>query len=873
VANTVNIAPQSGPQEKFLKSPADIAIFGGAAGGGKSYALLLEPLRHVTQNERFAAVFFRRTTTQITNPGGLWDASMRMYGQLRGVIPRLGNMEWIWEKGGKVKFSHLEHEQSKLNHQGAEYPLICCQEDEGVRMADGTLKAVRDIQVGDEVITLQGPRTVLFAGGRRKEQCVRAIVRDESGAVVGEQVHSDSHKVLGISGWVSYLDKKREDDQHAYRDSRQSRYSDKYEKPFQKKSLDGMPCFVENNQAPEPSDEAPQLLPECESPFSPALVISATPPALHPIPSVSTGSCVFCKYDPPSEQTSRSPLQYHDSRIAHLKQSDARPLLLQDCQCASESAACREQRFLGSGCGPSDDLHQEPLPLALTYRISVVLHAQSLRSVSFGNGEVLSLGEGDDAPIECIRGGCQCSYSSSPRLCGERPTILGENTLGGAQQLNDAGPRIPTDLPRDDRGIVRRDTLLKWSYSHPYRGSLREAEEGVVLGSCEMIPCGERWVIDLTIAGESHYITEMGLVNRNCFDELTHFSETQFWYLVSRNRSMSGVKGYVRATCNPDADSWVAKFLEWWIDQRTGLPIPERAGVLRWMIRVNDTLHWADSRQELIDQFRGAVPDEALMPKSVTFIPARLTDNQALMRADPGYLANLLSLQSVERGRLLDGNWKIRPSAGLFFQRRWLRPIQTIPSYMTWVRGWDLAATEKTDMNNPDFTESVLIGRTPDGTYVIADHTSMRGSPSKVEIEILRAARQDRNAGLEVIISIPQDPAQAGKAQAAAFARLLTGFTVRTSPESRSALSAAAGFAAKAAKIGRFGPFSAQCEAGNVYYVAGNWNGELFDKLEAFPEAAKDDAADACSRAFASLGENTYDSSLSWADALSELAF
>lgn len=62
---------------------------------------------------------------------------------------------------------------------------------------------------------------------------------------------------------------------------------------------------------------------------------------------------------------------------------------------------------------------------------------------------------------------------------------------------------------------------------------------------------------------------------------------------------MCGVRPYVRATCNPDADSWVAEFISWWIDPETGFAIPERAGVLRWFIRIGDTIIWGDSPEEL----------------------------------------------------------------------------------------------------------------------------------------------------------------------------------------------------------------------------------------------------------------------------------
>jgi len=90
-ADTI-IRPQPGPQMQFLSSQADIAIYGGSAGGGKTWGLLMEPLRHIG-NGRFGAVFFRRTTTQITNEGGLWDESAELY-PLLGGHPRTHALEW-----------------------------------------------------------------------------------------------------------------------------------------------------------------------------------------------------------------------------------------------------------------------------------------------------------------------------------------------------------------------------------------------------------------------------------------------------------------------------------------------------------------------------------------------------------------------------------------------------------------------------------------------------------------------------------------------------------------------------------------------------------------------------------------------------------
>lgn len=327
------------------------------------------------------------------------------------------------------------------------------------------------------------------------------------------------------------------------------------------------------------------------------------------------------------------------------------------------------------------------------------------------------------------------------------------------------------------------------------------------------------------------------------FDELTHFSAVQFWYLLSRNRSDSGVAGYVRATCNPDPDSWVAELIAWWIDAETGYPIPDRSGVVRWFVRLNDVLHWADSRQELIDRFPD-YPTEDLQPKSLTFIPSKLSDNAILMAKDPGYKANLLALPLVERERLLGGNWKIKPAAGLLFRRSWCPIVGAIPAASKRRRGWDIAGTPKTETNNPDWTAGVEIARYPNGRFCVTDYTKLRDTPGKVEDHIYVTASHDlaraKRQGGEYQVDIPQDPGAAGKWQVAQLVKRLAGFDVVFSPEG-------------GAKGTRFRPFSAQCEAGNVDILDGDWNEDFFRDLEAFTgedDGSKDDGPDAASRSF-----------------------
>jgi hypothetical protein len=154
------------------------------------------------------------------------------------------------------------------------------------------------------------------------------------------------------------------------------------------------------------------------------------------------------------------------------------------------------------------------------------------------------------------------------------------------------------------------------------------------------------------------------------FDELTHFTKKMFFYLLSRNRSVCGVKPYVRATCNPDPESWVAKFIEWWIDQETGFPIPERDGVLRYMVMYGDEYVWGDSKEEVIEKswsflqpvVEKAGVDPRELVKSVTFVSGTIYENKALLNVNPAYLGNLMAQDEDTRSQLLDGNWKVKIS-------------------------------------------------------------------------------------------------------------------------------------------------------------------------------------------------------------------
>ena len=322
------------------------------------------------------------------------------------------------------------------------------------------------------------------------------------------------------------------------------------------------------------------------------------------------------------------------------------------------------------------------------------------------------------------------------------------------------------------------------------------------------------------------------------FDELTHFTKNQFFYMLSRNRSTSGVKPRIRATCNPDPDSWVKDFIRWWLDEKGEYPIQERSSKIRWFIRRNDEIVWANSPHEIHEQFGYG---SEIVPKSATFIAAKLEDNKILMDKDPAYLGNLLAMNRVDRMRLRDGNWNVRAEAGMLFQRSWFPMVDAVPAgWIQSVRYWDRAATKPNETNrDPDWTRGLKLYKYSDNTFLVVDLRSLRDTPGKVEQLVKTTASHD---SYSVPIVGEQDPGSAGVADADNFVRMLSGYIVHTRKVTQD-------------KVTRAKPVSAQCEVGNIKVLRAPWNEEFFTELENFSEdlTGHDDIVDVFSGAFNEL--------------------
>lgn len=158
-------------------------------------------------------------------------------------------------------------------------------------------------------------------------------------------------------------------------------------------------------------------------------------------------------------------------------------------------------------------------------------------------------------------------------------------------------------------------------------------------------------------------------------DEIPQMEYAKFKFLMTCNRNARGIRNRIVGTCNPDPDSWVRKFIDWWIGE-DGLPIEERDGVIRYCFMDGDTpdsIYWGDTPEEVYEQCKHII-DKHWKPefeelgfnkitmyiKSVTFIRGKLEENIKLIGSDPNYVSSLVQQDEEQRSRDLDGNWNFK---------------------------------------------------------------------------------------------------------------------------------------------------------------------------------------------------------------------
>jgi hypothetical protein len=154
-----------------------------------------------------------------------------------------------------------------------------------------------------------------------------------------------------------------------------------------------------------------------------------------------------------------------------------------------------------------------------------------------------------------------------------------------------------------------------------------------------------------------------------CFDELPHFLQSQFRFLIGWNRTTDRRQPCrVVAAGNPPLSPegrWVIE--EWapWLDET--YPDPAEPGELRWYVMLDGKLHWQRTAAAVLHK------GETVTPRSRTFIPARVDDNPHLLAT--GYKATLQGMPEPLRSQMLYGDF----TAGTEDD-----PYQVIPT--AWVR-------------------------------------------------------------------------------------------------------------------------------------------------------------------------------------------
>jgi hypothetical protein len=268
---------------------------------------------------------------------------------------------------------------------------------------------------------------------------------------------------------------------------------------------------------------------------------------------------------------------------------------------------------------------------------------------------------GVGGPASSLFEGSEDRYLDGSRpYGGHTPSIAGWKTFSDGDQgclllSTDAEQPNPNCLI----GVGTQAETHKYTrhirrYAHPYTKDICQVgiDRDFVSASLDVVPVGVRDVFDIQVEEVRHYITKGGFVNKNCFDEIADFTETQYRFIIGWNRSSKkGQRCRVIAAGNPPTRPeglWVAKYWAAWLDPLH--PNPAQPGELRWYTTI-------DGKDKEVD---GRGPHDIgegkpVLARSRTFIRSHLEDNPDL--EETGYDAVRAALPEKLRLAYRDGRF------------------------------------------------------------------------------------------------------------------------------------------------------------------------------------------------------------------------